>query len=120
MGNPDPEYKHTFLSWMIRIALFVGLFVLMFSIMGLTGFHLYLLVTNQSTLEVVRPDHIHRYLNAEMKRKEEYCYSQGIAFVGDQSVNLLVHGFLREQFKWRFIKDKRISNACMVYYYELL
>lgn len=66
--HDDEVYEHTLIGWIIRVALFVALFVLMFSMMGLTGFHLYLLVTNQTTLEVVRPDHIHRFVSKNGER----------------------------------------------------
>ena len=57
----DEFYKHTKAGWVLRSLLFVVMFIFMFSLIGLCGFHLYLVATNQTTMELFRPDYVDRY-----------------------------------------------------------
>eukprot|EP01083_Nonionella_stella_P090732 253512_1 len=68
----DLKYRHTAMGWIFRIVFFVIMFMFLFSIIGLTGFHFYLLFTNQTTMELMRPDSIDKYLHDECKRRDKY------------------------------------------------
>eukprot|EP01084_Bolivina_argentea_P317513 550528_1 len=70
--NNDILYKHTVIGWIFRVVFFIVMFMFLFSIIGLTGFHFYLVFTNQTTMELMRPDSIDKYLYEEIKKKKNF------------------------------------------------
>merc|ERR1719361_1272968 len=124
----DEFYRHTKAGWVLRSLLFVVLFIFMFSLIGLCGFHLYLVATNQTTMELFRPDYVDRYLYDEMQRKIKYQKKQGINAMHDihemkkRRQKMLVSGYLRRVYsrsaKWHRdarIPHKGIRDICLLY-----
>ena len=77
INNKKIYYQHTVFGWITRIVFFIIVFILFFEILGLFGFHLYLLITGQTTMEYMRPDFIDKYLFEELKRKRKYLKKHG-------------------------------------------
>ena len=77
MNHEKIYYQHTVFGWIFRILFFVTVFILFFEIVGLFGFHCYLLSSGQTTMEYMRPDFVDKYLFEEMKRKKAYLRQHG-------------------------------------------
>ena len=95
VDEEDAIHSHSRMGYVLRVLLFLALFCCLFGCLGLTAFHLYLLCTNQTTTELMRPDIVDRYLLDEMERKREFDRKH-CADLRESKQLLLVLGFLRK------------------------
>merc|ERR1711971_213126 len=54
-------------------------FFMLFVLIGLCGFHSFLVAIGQTTFEFIKPQNIEKYFKDEMKRKQKYLKSKKMA-----------------------------------------